>query len=201
MLNLGNFERNMIAVPAGLIALRDDRIGKSWIASIETFQICRYQVTWSFYSEVLEDLSPPRPAINHPVEGISWLDAARFCNRLSELMGLDERYAFAGDGQDATTVTSSNGFRLPSEAEWEFAARAGTDGPRYGPVEDIAWYRDNSEGSTQPIGLKRPNNWGMHDMWGNVWEWCEDIYDPLVYGTYRVFSAAVDGPTMSADAW
>lgn len=177
----------MLSVPGGEIVLRDDRIRKTWVAPIETFQICRYPVTRSFYAEVLGEQSPSKARGNHPVESISWLDAAHFCNRLSAIVGLGERYVFSPDGQDATIVMLSNGFRLPSEPEWEFAGRAGTDGPRYGPIDEIAWYRDNSQGSTKPVGAKRPNDWGLHDMLGNVWEWCEDVYDPVVYGTYRIF--------------
>lgn len=177
----------MLSVPSGRIMLRDDRIDKSWVASIEAFQICRYPVTNSFYAEVLGETLPSKVTGHHPVESISWLCAARFCNRLSAIVGLGERYVFSPDGQDAAAVTSRSGFRLPSEAEWEFACRAGTDGPRYGPIDEIAWYRDNSQGSTKPVGAKRPNDWGLHDMLGNVWEWCEDVYDPAVYGSYRIF--------------
>ena len=58
----------------------------------------------------------------------------------------------------------------------------------YGHTEDFAWYRDNSEGAAKPVGQKRPNGWGVHDMLGNVWEWCSDVYDPNVYGTYKGLS-------------
>ncbi|ELX11683.1 hypothetical protein Jab_1c02680 [Janthinobacterium sp. HH01] len=74
-----------------------------------------------------------------------------------------------------------------TEAEWEYACRAGSNGPRYGELDDIAWYRENSGGRTCVVGQKQPNQWGLHDMLGNVWEWCEDQYDPEVYGLYRVF--------------
>ena len=80
----------------------------------------------------------------------------------------------------------ADGYRLPTEAEWEYACRAGSDGPRYGPLEEIAWYRGNSGGRSHEVGGKRPNAWGFHDMLGNVWDWCWDLYDPEVYGTYRV---------------
>lgn len=80
----------------------------------------------------------------------------------------------------------ADGYRLPTEAEWEYACRAGTSGPRYGPLDDIAWHRGNSEERPHEPGGRLPNPWGLHDMLGNVWEWCWDLYDPEVYGTYRV---------------
>ena len=81
---------------------------------------------------------------------------------------------------------SAGGYRLPTEAEWEYACRAGTTGPRYGPLDEIAWYRDNSgERIHEPAG-KQPNAWGLHDMLANAWDWCWDAYHPEVYGTYRV---------------
>lgn len=76
--------------------------------------------------------------------------------------------------------------RLPVEAEWEFACRAGTLGPRSGDLDAVAWYRGNSDGGPHEVGVKTPNEWGLDDMLGNVWEWCWDLYDPEVYDTYRV---------------
>lgn len=81
----------------------------------------------------------------------------------------------------------ANGYRLPTEAEWEYACRAGTNEYRYGEIDKIAWYIDNSGEVIQEVGLKTPNNWGLYDMLGNVWEWCNDLYDKEVYGEYRVF--------------
>ena len=90
-------------------------------------------------------------------------------------------------GRAAKPPSAGSGFRLPTDAEWEYACRAGTRGPRYGLLDEIAWYRDNSEARPRPVGLKAPNAWELHDMLGNVWEWCDDLYDPEVYGTYRIF--------------
>ena len=82
---------------------------------------------------------------------------------------------------------TTNGFRLPTEAEWEYACKAGSTGARYGNLDDIAWYKKNSEGRTHDVGEKEPNAWGLYDMLGNVWEWCSDIYDAEVYASYRIF--------------
>ena len=86
-----------------------------------------------------------------------------------------------------TPIEGSNGYRLPTEAEWEYTCRAGTNTPRYGVLDDIAWFRENPSVRAHDVGLNAPNAWGIHDMLGNVWEWCADQYDPEVYGLYRVF--------------
>lgn len=81
---------------------------------------------------------------------------------------------------------AADGFRLPTEAEWEFACRAASTDVRYGPLEDIAWFADNAEDRRHPVAMKAPNAWGLYDTIGNVWEWCWDLYGPT-YGRYRVF--------------
>ena len=86
-----------------------------------------------------------------------------------------------------TWSSESHGYRLPTEAEWQYACTAGTPAYRYGPLDDIAWYASNSSGPVQPVGQSTPNAWGLHDMLGNVWEWCWDLYDPATYGPYRIF--------------
>ncbi len=79
------------------------------------------------------------------------------------------------------------GIRLPTEAEWQHACRAGSSKYQYGKLEDVAWYQENSNGSIHKVGEKAPNQWGVYDMLGNVWEWCWDLYDEKHYGSYRTF--------------
>jgi formylglycine-generating enzyme required for sulfatase activity len=106
---------------------------------------------------------------NRPVEKVSFLDAVAYCTALTKR----ER--------EAGRLPAGYEYRLPTEAEWEFACRAGTTnlftfGDNTAEAEAHAWTLENSEGTTHPVGLKRPNRWGLHDMHGNVWEWCSDWF-------------------------
>ena len=127
-----------------------------------------------------------------PVENVSWLDAVSFCNKMSEK---DKRTPFYRiNGTDVADV-GGNGYRLPSEAEWEYACRAGMAGlfpwgDDIGKQGEHAWFSDNSDSKTHPVGQKCPNAWGLYDMLGNVWEWCADWYDEKYYAS----SPAADPP-------
>jgi formylglycine-generating enzyme len=90
------------------------------------------------------------------------------------------------EGETVVWDRTADGYRLPTEAEWEYACRAGTTGPRYGELDEIAWYRGNSDERLHRGGEKAPNAWGLYDMIGNAWEWCFDVYDVEVYKDYRV---------------
>lgn len=122
-----------------------------------------------------------------PVEMVSWYDAIAFCNALSRTEGLEEAYILSeeegipGNNEQPFLCRvewkglDCEGYRLPTSAEWEYAARAGTSGPRYSnQLNDIAWTSDNSNGTLHPVARKAPNPWHLFDMYGQVWEWCSD---------------------------
>ena len=179
-------------IPAGEIVLRDEGTGTNWKVRVAAFRMAPYPVTRDLYSAVRGEAHTGPAGPRTPVTEVSWKDAIRFCNLLSRATGLEPCYSVGDDpddpdAQDAVCDWEADGYRLPSEAEWEYACRAGTSGVRYGELDEIAWYRGNSGDAVHDVATKAPNAWGLHDMIGNVWEWCWDVYDPAVYGPYRVF--------------
>ena len=180
----------MVAVSAGSVELWDRRKELRWIEQVDAFLLGRTQVTAAEYQRVMSGTRVLSSDGSHrPVVEVSWIDALSFCNRLSEHQGLAVAYDLVAPGEDGEGVRwdrGASGYRLPTEAEWEYACRAGTTGPRYGDLDKIAWYRVNSDEYSHPVGEKTANEWGLHDMLGNVWEWCWDYTDPERYSTYRV---------------
>lgn len=174
----------MVAVPAGTIVLRDARTKTSRTAELHGFRIARAPVTWALYASVLGSQVPEDQGADTPVHSVSWLDATRWCNALSARSGASPAYTLDGDA--VTWDVAADGFRLPTEAEWEWACRAGTTGPRYGALSDIAWTEADGLAGPQKVETKQPNAFGLSDMLGNVWEWCWDYADPARYADYRV---------------
>ncbi|MDZ7797184.1 MAG: SUMF1/EgtB/PvdO family nonheme iron enzyme [Candidatus Marinimicrobia bacterium] len=159
--------------------------------TLSDFYIGKYEVTQKQFQDIRGANPSEFPENNYPVENVSWYDAVAFCNGLSDSAGLERVYTI--NGTDVTADMSRNGYRLPTEAEWEYAARSqGEDDQKWSGTNvandlgDHAWFRDNSyvwvdthaEG-TKEVGTRLANDLGLYDMSGNVWEWCGDRF-----GTY-----------------
>lgn len=147
------------------------------------FWLLDHEVTQSEYLVVMgSNPSMNRGDSNLPVDMVQWTDAMEYCRRLTE------RERAAG------RISSQEAYRLPTEAEWEYAARAGTTGPRHGELTSIGWWKGNTSGEgTRPVKQKLPNAWGLHDMIGNVGEWCADWYAPYPSGPATDPTGAVSG--------
>ena len=187
ILDISTFNNQMVEIPSGEIELRDDRTKQRWTVQVNPFLLGKFPVTQELYLAITNEEPSTIKGNEKPVETITWKNAVMFCNNLSEKMGLNSCYQIQEDNETITFDTTSDGFRLPTEAEWEYACKAGEIGIRYGELNNIAWYKDNSSMTSHIVGQKEPNSWGLYDMLGNVWEWCSDIYDETVYGSYRIF--------------
>ncbi len=144
-----------------------DELPQREVTFVQPFYLGKHEVTQLQWEMLMGERPGQSQADDAPVTRISWHDAQRFIKKLNEL---NDGYVY----------------RLPSEAEWEYAARAGEDGDYIKDLDDMAWHEKNSEGYIHPVGQKKPNVFGLYDIFGNAWEWCEDIA-----GNYR--DAPADG--------
>jgi len=185
----------MVALPGGEFMMGSDK-GNADEAplhkvKVSAFLMDKFEVTHEMFVKVqLPDPSRWQDNPKKPVERVRWRDAKQYCNERSLLEKLKPCYNEKTPDFDCDY--NASGYRLPTEAEWEYACRAGSDGSYdFGQVDKLrqfAWFADNASEKTHPIGEKKPNRWGIFDLYGNVSEWCEDVYSP----TYYKESPAVD---------
>ena len=178
----------MMTLPGGQFTMGSDRGNPDEApphrVSVSPFLMDKTPVTNEMYRKVqLSNPSHWQDSPRQPVESVRWRDAKLYCNERSRLESLKPCYNEKTPEWDCDYT--AGGYRLPTEAEWEYAARAGSEEPYDFGTKDAlrqyAWFAENSEQKTHPVGEKRPNRWGLYDMYGNVSVWCEDAYDPGYY--------------------
>jgi len=177
-------EIEMVLIPGGQFMMgdKDEVDAPPHEVVVSPFYMDRHLVTQEQYQTVMGDNPSRWKGATNPVEQVRWSDAVKFCNARSRLEGLQPCY----DLQTWQCDFGANGYRLPTEAEWEYACRAGTQtvyffGADLSKLGDYAWFDKNSGGRPQPTGRKKPNPWGLYDMVGNVWQWCNDFYNVDYY--------------------
>lgn len=149
----------------------------------KAYDISKFEITQQVWNAVMGSNPSVYISKEYPTNNIIWMDAIRFCNNYSKLKGIKSYYIISND--TVTIDTTSDGYRLPTEAEWEYSCRAKSVGdfPSGGSLGDIAWFDDNSGFMPHFVGNKQPNTFGVYDILGNVWEWCWDWFDENYYNT------------------
>ncbi|GAA1499187.1 formylglycine-generating enzyme family protein [Paeniglutamicibacter kerguelensis] len=168
------------SIPAGTVQLRDARSSSTRAVALVPFEIGTTPVTAGQWSNPGTMANPQGSLPAHPV---TWFEAIHWCNGASIVAGLKPVYDI--NDREVVWDVGADGYRLPTEAEWEWACRAGTAGPTYGPLENIAWTAADNVEKPQGVALKQPNGFDLFDTIGNVWEWCWDYADTARYGDYR----------------